>query len=51
LGHTHQATTISEIAIDATHKIISAPCYMMEGDIVAVNQNVKQAITALMTMI
>lgn len=51
LGHTHEAHTIRDIAVDATHKIISAPCYMMEGDIVAVNNNVKQAIAALIEMI
>lgn len=51
LGHTHEAHTIRDIAIDTTHKIISAPCYMMEGDIVAVNNNVKQAITAMMEMV
>ena len=51
LGHTHEAHSIREIAIDNEHKIISAPCYMMEGDIVAVNQNIKQAIAALMAIL
>jgi enhancing lycopene biosynthesis protein 2 len=39
--------TIQEILIDPDNRIISAPCYMMEADILQVRLNVKQAIDAL----
>ncbi len=42
--------TVTELSIDAKNKIVCAPCYMMEADIVAVNKNVKQAISTLVTM-
>lgn len=41
----------NEIAIDKTNRIISAPCYMMENDIVGVNENIEQAIKALFQLI
>ncbi len=42
---------IDEILLDKHLKIITAPCYMMEGNIVDVHKNVKQAIHALFNMI
>lgn len=42
---------IDEIMMDKELKIITAPCYMMEGTIVDVHKNVKQAIYALFNMI
>jgi enhancing lycopene biosynthesis protein 2 len=42
---------IDEIMMDKDLKIITAPCYMMEGNIVDVHKNVKQAIHALFNMI
>lgn len=38
---------INEILIDYKNKIISAPCYMMEANIVEIRENIKQAIDAL----
>lgn len=46
-GAVAEMKTINEIAIDSTHKIITAPCYMMEADIVQVRKNAKQAIDAM----
>lgn len=43
--------SIEEISIDTQLKIITAPCYMMEGDIVEVHANVKQAIKTLFDLI
>lgn len=37
----------NEILIDKENKIISAPCYMMDANILEVRQNIKQAIDAL----
>lgn len=38
---------ITEISIDKTNKIITAPCYMMEADILQIRNNAKQAIDAM----
>lgn len=46
-GQTAVMKTIREIAIDADKKIVSAPCYMMDADILDVRKNISQAIKAL----
>jgi enhancing lycopene biosynthesis protein 2 len=38
---------LNEILIDTENKVISAPCYMMDANIVEIRQNIKQAIDAL----
>lgn len=38
---------LNEILIDTENKVITAPCYMMDANIVKVRQNIKQAIDAL----
>lgn len=50
-GAIAEKRSIEEIAIDTNLKIITAPCYMMEGGIVEVHANVKQAIKALFDLI
>lgn len=47
VGAVAEMKTIKEINIDADNKIITAPCYMMEGSITDVRNNIKQAIDAL----
>lgn len=42
--------SIREIAIDKQHKIVSAPCYMMEGSIVDVRKNIDQAVKKLIEL-
>lgn len=39
--------TISEILIDKENKVISAPCYMMQANILELRKNIQQAIEAL----
>jgi len=39
--------TLAEIAVDSNLKIITAPCYMMEGSISQVHDNIQQAIAKL----
>lgn len=51
LGAVVNECTIREIVVDHKHKIISAPCYMMQGNISDVHLNVKMAIQALAEMI
>jgi len=46
-GHTAVMKTIREISYDADKKIISAPCYMMNGDILDVRRNIAQAVEKL----
>jgi enhancing lycopene biosynthesis protein 2 len=36
-----------EIQIDSTHKIITAPCYMMDTDLVTLRKNISDAVNAL----
>lgn len=50
-GAVAEMRRIDEISIDKNYKIITAPCYMMEGSIAEVHKNVKQAIEALFNMI
>lgn len=47
VGAVAEMKTIREIAVDENNRIITAPCYMMEGSITDVRNNIKQAIDAL----
>lgn len=51
LGAQVDMKTIREVAIDKTHRIISAPCYMMDATIGEVNTNIRMAISALQEML
>lgn len=46
-GAHSEMKTIREILIDTKNKIITAPCYMMDANILEVRNNIKQAINAL----
>lgn len=46
-GAVAEMKSIKEITIDGSHKIITAPCYMMEANILEVRNNIKQAIDAM----
>jgi enhancing lycopene biosynthesis protein 2 len=50
-GAVSEMKSIREIAIDAENRIITAPCYMMEGSITDVRNNIKQAIDELFEML
>jgi enhancing lycopene biosynthesis protein 2 len=43
--------TIREIEVDEANKIITAPCYMMDADIVEVRKNIRKAIESLRDLI
>lgn len=51
LGHQAEMKTVREIAIDRDHKIITAPCYMMEASILEVRNNIKSAIDELVVFL
>lgn len=50
LGARPVAKTVREVAVDQKHKVVTAPCYMMEATIVDVHDNVQQAVKALMAL-
>ncbi len=39
--------TLRDVEVDEAHHIITAPCYMMEGNIAAVQENIQMAFKAL----
>lgn len=43
-GATVVIKTIEEISVDTENKIVTAPCYMMEADILQIRNNVQKAI-------
>lgn len=47
IGSIVEMKTIDEISIDRVNKIICAPCYMMEADILLVRENIKKAVNSL----
>jgi enhancing lycopene biosynthesis protein 2 len=51
IGSTTIAKSIDEIAVDTHLKIVSAPCYMMETDIVGVANNIDMCIEKVISLI
>lgn len=49
-GAIAEMKTIEEISVDVANRIITAPCYMMEADILQVRKNVKQAVDAMFSL-
>jgi enhancing lycopene biosynthesis protein 2 len=49
-GAKAEMKTIEEISVDVANRIITAPCYMMEADILQVRKNVKQAVDAMFSL-
>ena len=43
--------TIREIEVDLTHKIVTAPCYMMDATITEIRDNIKMAVEQTMALI
>lgn len=50
-GATTAEKTVSEILIDVEHKIVTAPCYMMDADILEIRNNIKLAIEKTLALI
>ncbi len=46
-GFQFEEKTLTEISIDPKNRIISAPCYMMDGSVASIYKNVYQAIAAI----
>jgi len=43
--------SVEEISVDTENKIVTAPCYMMEADILQVRNNIQKAVEALVKLI
>jgi len=50
-GVTPSMKTIREIHIDTENKIVTAPCYMMNADILDVRKNIRSAVEALRDLV
>ena len=50
-GAITEMKTVEEIAVDTENKIVTAPCYMMEADILQVRNNVQKAVDELVKLI
>ncbi len=50
LGSKVVMKTIAEIAVDKKHKIVTAPCYMMEASILQVRENARQLVDAVISL-
>ena len=50
IGAVAEMKTVREIAVDENMKIVTAPCYMMEANIVEVYENTRQAIAELIRL-
>ena len=50
-GAITEMKTVHEIHVDTDHKIVTAPCYMMDANIAEIRSNIQQAITALTELI
>ena len=44
IGAISEMKTVREVKVDHVNKIVTAPCYMMDADILEIRNNVKQAI-------
>ncbi len=42
--------TVREVHVDTTHKIVTAPCYMMEASVKDIRNNAKQAVDELIKL-
>ncbi len=49
-GSTYEEKSISEISIDSENKIVCAPCYMMDTNIVGIRNNIRQAVEATIAL-
>lgn len=50
-GATAVMKNIYEVSVDAENKIVTAPCYMMEADILQVRNNIQKAVDELVKLV
>lgn len=51
MGCLHQPRPVTEIAIDAEHKIVSTPAYMLGPGPAAVNEGIRKLVEKVLTMV
>lgn len=51
IGASAAMRTLEEVEVDNKNLIVTAPCYMMEGSISEIHDNIQQAIDALVAMV
>ena len=51
VGMRTENKSVQEILVDRNNKIITAPCYMMEANIVEIRENIRSAVHALKDLI
>jgi enhancing lycopene biosynthesis protein 2 len=51
MGAHHQPTGAREIVIDASNKVVTSPCYMLDSGIVDIAEGAMNAVNALLEMI
>jgi enhancing lycopene biosynthesis protein 2 len=51
IGAVAEMKTLSEISVDEQNKIVTAPCYMMEGDIGQIYKNIEMAMDSFVKML
>jgi enhancing lycopene biosynthesis protein 2 len=50
-GATAVMKNIYEVSVDKDNKIVTAPCYMMEADILQVRNNIQKAVDELVKLV
>ena len=50
VGAVAEMKSIREVLVDTEHRIVTAPCYMMEADITQIYDNVQQAVKAMLAL-
>lgn len=51
LGVKTEEKNIQEVCVDEENKIVTAPCYMMEADILQIRNNIKKAVDTTLALI
>ncbi|HEY5648178.1 MAG TPA: isoprenoid biosynthesis glyoxalase ElbB [Nitrospiria bacterium] len=50
LGAKHKETTFGEIVVDKTHKLVTAPCYMLDSKVSTIADEAQKVVNAVLEM-
>ena len=51
MGAVHQQTNHGEITVDAVHKVVTTPCYMLDARVDQIGEGAEKLVTALLAML
>lgn len=51
MGAVHQQTNHGEIIVDAVHKVVTTPCYMLDARVDQIGEGAEKLVTALLAML